>query len=161
MPTKTSKSPPPDVIDKLVPLLVSNLTTGQINAAAEKLGLLSQDLPSALALVKRRITIAADYDRDQQVGTAFVRLNDIYRRSLTVQDVKTALAAQKELNKLLSLYAAIPIDVQTAEPKVGDEETEGAMEHLSSLGLAPEGTGLSELCRLAVARILKLESVEN
>jgi len=32
-------------------------------------------------------------------------LNDLYERSLRVQDCKTALAAQKELNRLCGLHA--------------------------------------------------------
>lgn len=148
---------PAEIVEKLVLLLVSNLSSEQIAEAARKLDVAAESVPRAIAEARRRITIAADFHRDEQVGTAFVRLNDLYRRSLAIQDAKTALAAQKEINKLLDLYSgrAVPITPQAA---ADDSDAEAARSHLAALKLAPPSAALSELCRLAVARIVELES---
>ena len=54
---------------------------------------------------RKRITVAADYTRDEQLGKAVIRLDDLYAKSIAAQDTRTALQAQRELNRLLSLYA--------------------------------------------------------
>ena len=58
----------------------------------------------------------ADYDRDYHLGQAIDRLNELYKRALSIQDIKAALAAQKELNQLLGLE----------QPKEPEESTEPA-----------------------------------
>jgi hypothetical protein len=115
---------------------------------------------SAIAEARLRILIAARWQRDEQLGTALVRLNDIYRRALSAQDAKTALAVQKELNRLLDLYRpaakpppAAPGDRPSSPAAV--DEMAAARAHLAPLGLGNESTPLAELCRLAVLRILR------
>lgn len=140
-----------DVLDKLVLLLVSQVAGPALDEAAARLGVPAEKIPDTIAEARRRLTVAADYSRDEQIGTAFVRLNDLYRRSLAVQDVKTALAAQRELNKLLHLY---PVKGTDTAPAGG---TAAARACLVALGLGPDDTDLAELCRRAAARIVELE----
>lgn len=140
-----------DVLDKLVLLLVSQVAGPALDEAAARLGVPAEKIPDTIAEARRRLTVAADYNRDEQIGTAFVRLNDLYRRSLAVQDVKTALAAQRELNKLLDLYRVTPeraVEVAEAED---DDNTELAAirEHLIPLGLAAADYPLREHARIA------------
>lgn len=49
---------------------------------------------------------AASVDTDAEFGLAFVRLNDLYMDAKKVQDTRTALQVQKEINKLLALQKA-------------------------------------------------------
>lgn len=140
-----------DVLDKIVLLLVSQVAGPALDEAAARLGVPTDEIPRAIAEARRRLTVAADFNRDEQIGTAFVRLNDLYRRALGVQDVKTALAAQRELNKLMHLY-----------PTKGDGNghtgsTQAARACLVALGLGSDNTDLAELCRRAAARIVELE----
>lgn len=100
------REPSKEVIDKIVLLLVSGLARSSIEEAAHKLGLDGESAASAIAEARTRIQIAAHWEPEEQMGTALVRLNDIYRRALAVQDAKTALAVQRELNRLLDLYRA-------------------------------------------------------
>jgi hypothetical protein len=155
-----AEGPPQEVLDKIVLLLVSGLARSAIDEAVGKLGLSGDAASSAIAEARMRIAIAARWDRNDQLGTALVRLNDIYRRSLASQDAKTALAVQKELNRLLDLYRAAAPSPQA----VGDRpspnasatvEMAAARAHLTPLGLGNERTSLAELCRLAVLRIIK------
>jgi len=73
-----------------------------------------QHLDQAL---KHFVHTDAQADPASERGKAIIRLNDLYYRSYKVQDFKTSLAAQRELNKLLSLTrmkpthdGTIPID---------------------------------------------------
>lgn len=110
----------------------------------------------AIAEGRRRITLAADYHRDHEIGRAITRLNDLYRRALAAQDIKHALAAQRELTKLFDL-ARPPTDA--AGP--ANEEAAAIRRHLEPLDLAEPGTPTVELCRLAVGRIIDLEAAAN
>ncbi len=83
-----------------------------------------------------------------------IPLNDLYRRALAIQDTKTALAAQKELNKLLELYRLAGASAADGRRAVS-AEIETARRHLTPLGLGDETTPLAELCRRAVLRVLR------
>jgi len=146
--------PAATIADKVLLLLVSGAGEASIAEGLAKLGVPAEERPAILAEARRRITLAADYHRDHELGQAIVRLNDCYRRSLAVQDAKPALASQKELNKLMDLYAK-----SDAPPPV-EGESQAAAElaaighHLIPLGLAPADSPLEEHARLAALRIL-------
>ena len=74
-------------------------------ACIEKLQLTAEQANVAIEHAKKAILDAAEIDRDKARGEAVFRFNDLYERSLHMQDVKSALAAQKELNRLLALHA--------------------------------------------------------
>jgi hypothetical protein len=48
-------------------------------------------------------TDAGEIDTETELGKAIARLNHLYMESVKVQDHKTALSIQKEINKLLAL----------------------------------------------------------
>ena len=97
---------PGDTLDKIVLLLVSLQSASAVRAACmEKLGLTETQADAAIEHAKAKVVSAAEVDRDKARGESIVRLNDLYERALRVQDVKAALAAQKELNKLQGLIA--------------------------------------------------------
>jgi hypothetical protein len=56
----------------------------------------------------------ADFNPDVEIGRAYSRLNLIFLNGLKVQDFKTAISAQKELNKLLGLYGS---KIKATEPE--------------------------------------------
>ena len=96
-------------IDKAILML----TGGISRAAAEeivvaKMSMTPREAKALVAQAARRLTLAADYNHDAELGTAITRLNDLFKRSLAIQDVKTCLAIQRELNKLLDLYRPTP-----------------------------------------------------
>ena len=47
---------------------------------------------------------AANFDPTEERGKAYARLNLLFLSSMKIQDYKAALAAQKEINKLIDLY---------------------------------------------------------
>jgi hypothetical protein len=141
--------------DKLVLLLVSGLRESAILKAAGKLGLTGDAAVAALAEARAQISAAAGIDRTVEAGTAYTRLQDLYRRALAVQDTKTALTAQRELNKLLNLYST-PLAPQTTTQDGTVAEIAAARAYLEPLNLGRPDDSLAELARLAVARIVEL-----
>jgi len=144
-----------DAVERAVLLLVSGLATeAVVEALVSKMGLSRKQAATAVKKAEKKIVIAANYDRTKELGTAIARLHDLYRRAVAIQDTKTALQIQRELNKLLDLYDR---PAANAEPlDTGHEEL--ARQYLIRLGLGDEATPLVELCRRAAAKILQLET---
>ena len=124
MATKKRKLPSLDIsgdtLDKIVLLLVSLQSASAVRAACiDKLALTEEQADAAIQQAKRAVVDAAEIDRDKARGEAIVRLQDLYERSLRVQDVKAALAAQKELNRLLGLRAPATAKQPEERPESG------------------------------------------
>lgn len=51
------------------------------------------------------IASEAEWHRSRETGRAIAALDDLYQRSMKVQDYQRALAVRRELNLLLGLYA--------------------------------------------------------
>jgi hypothetical protein len=142
-----------EAVERAVLLLVSGMS---LEAAVEtlkgKLGLSPRKAEAVAKKAQKKIVLAANYDKTQELGTAIARLNDLYRRAVAIQDTKTALAIQRELNKLLDLY-----DRPVSESASTNDDETIAREYLIKLGLGDETTPLPELCRRAAARIIDLQ----
>jgi hypothetical protein len=97
-----------------------------------------------------RSTVAADYARDEQLGKAVMRLDDLYAKSIAAQDTRTALQAQRELNRLLCLYSA---GEKGAAPGQGEDDAAARLEligtYLLPLGLTDERYPVEEHARVA------------
>lgn len=140
-------------LDKVVLLMVSGMSQADLaNACVTKLGIEPNEVAAVTAEARRRLTRAADYNRDEQLGTAITRMNDIYARAIRAGDIKTALTAQREINKLMDLYREASGGYGTGE----DAEDDGAQSelaairlHLLPLGLAAETYPLREHARIA------------
>lgn len=106
--TKTKTKPDPELLTYRVALLL--VTTGRdaevAQAIREKpdLGIPADQIDHYLAEARRLIAEIAKVDVDSELGAAILRLRDLYERSVRIQDVKTALATQKEIAKFLDLY---------------------------------------------------------
>lgn len=150
-----------DIINKTLLLLVTSPTDAAVAealaaaAAKGQIELSARQIPKAIAAARRALTAAADYHRDVELGRAITRLNDLYRRALAVQDIKTAASVQKEFNKLLALYHV------TMDPTAGNAEADvDARAELAEVRahLAPFGTGddsTAELARRLVAQLTR------
>jgi hypothetical protein len=136
------------------------LTNGMNIAAAEeycrKAGLAPDAARRAVAEARKKLTVAADYARDEQLGKAIQRLEDLYAKSIAAKDTRTALQAQRELNRLMDLYS--PKD--TGSDDSGDTEgMQASLDliagHLLPLDLTDERYPLEEHARLAADIIRK------
>jgi hypothetical protein len=141
--------------DRIVLLLISGMSAEAAEGFCLQNG---QDLDSARQIVadaRKRITVAADYTRDEQLGKAVMRLEDLYAKSIAGQDIRTALQAQREINRLMSLYA-LP-----NRSEAGGDEDAGALRrqveliasYLLPLKLIGEGYPVEEHARLAAELI--------
>ena len=146
-------------IDQVVLLMASGMGPVALAAACvDRLGIARTDVADVVAEARRRLTLAADYHRDEQIGIAITRMNDLYTRALTAGDNKTALAAQRELNKLLALYrepgqgggGSGPGPEATTD---ADRELAAIRGHLLPLALAADTYPLREHARIAADRI--------
>lgn len=156
------KSPPDDSANRLteavVGLLVRRVDSqslpGRVEALAKSMGMGGVEVGRVIEDARRMLTLAATVNRDEKFAEAVSRLNDLYTLSHAAEDYRTAMAAQKELNRLYALYR--PPAEKPAESLGGeDRETIEAMRaHLEPLGLAPAGAHPIELARLASERII-------
>ena len=69
----------------------------------EKLKVDQKDVKKIIDLCRRKIRLAADFDAEEALGRGLTRLNILYEKCVKVQDFKTALGVQKELNKLQAI----------------------------------------------------------
>ena len=91
--------------DRLVLLLTNGMTIETAEGYCVRQAGCDPDAARRIvAEARQRITVAADYARDEQLGKAVMRLDDLYAKSIAAQDTRTALQAQRELNRLLGLY---------------------------------------------------------
>lgn len=155
---------PPQTLNKVILLLVSGLAEESvIEACVEKFGMSETDARAAYRAARRRVALAAQYHPDEELGRAITRLNDLYARSLKIQDTKTALSVQRELDRLLDLgrLPAAGADGAAGDAAGALAEVAAARAHLAPLGLGRPADGLAELARLAVGRIVELGGRRN
>ena len=112
-----------------------------------------------------KIIETANFDKDKELGTAINRLNDIYRKSIAARDIKTALQAQREIDKLQDLYreegdqGANELDMTGA--LYAEKELQAIAEHLLPLELADSSYPLREHARIASERIREAQSFDE
>src|SRR5512138_3645105 len=141
--------------DRIVLLLVNGMSAEQAEAFAIQSGADPETARQVVAQARKRITVAADYTRDEQIGRAVMRLEDLYAKSIAGQDIRTALQAQREINRLMSLYA-LP-----NRSEAGGDEDAGVLRrqveliasYLLPLKLVGEGYPVEEHARLAAELI--------
>jgi len=128
---------------------------GVLLGLAEGLGV---DAKAATALIdsaRRKITLAADYHRDEELGRAIERHNQLYEMAVQQDDPNAGRAIERERCRLLDLF---PKPHQPTQPGQGPTEAEAELErivgYLEPLGLAPTGTPAAELVRLTVEKSL-------
>ena len=138
------------VVEKLTRMLISGMGEAAVCAAAiDKLHLPSDRVDAHMTEARRQITLAADFNRDDELGKAIRRLNDCYQAARTIADIKTALACQRELNKLLRLHQ--PSDLANPADEEESAHLAAIRGHLQPLFDGQEPT--HELARLAAAEL--------
>ena len=155
-------------VDQVVLWMVSGLSEAAlVNACVSRLNVAADDAPALVAEARKMITLAAEYNRDELLGTALTRLNDLYSRCMAATNDKLtsptmalakALSVQQEINRLTGLHAgkgSVPDHENAAESR---DELSAVAAYLYPLALAAEGYPVREHARLAAQRIRELES---
>ena len=155
-----------NLIDKVVLLMVSGLSKRELRDTCElKLDVRPDDVKDLIQKAELRIIETANFDKDKELGTAINRLNDIYRKAIMVRDIKTALQAQREIDKLQDLYREEgdqgAIEGDTSGALHAEKELQAIAEHLLPLELADSSYPLREHARIASERIREAQSFEK
>lgn len=148
----------PAAVDAAIALLLTLCSQTEVRAQlAGKFPLSAESVGAAIDEAQRRLALAAGVDRTAELARSVARLNHLFQDAA---DPKVGLAVVRELNKLLRLYDAPGsepgADLDAADRATLEAEIRAARAQLLPLALAPEDTALSELCRLAVGRIVEL-----
>ena len=98
-------------INEVYQLLLDGLSRAEIieytaNSKDQKIiwGISDSMLDEYIARATAEIKLRAATDRDEEYGKALERLRNLYARNILIEDLKAALAVQKEINELLGLY---------------------------------------------------------
>lgn len=136
-------------IDTVVLLLTQGISIDKAIDYCTKRFSIDADAASKLVEEARlKITVAADYVKEEQLGTAITRLNDLYSKSINDKDIKTALQAQRELNRLMGLYGDTPQDAG-GDDSGAARRLELIENYMLPLKLIDEKYPVEEHCRVA------------
>lgn len=160
-------NPAPKPSDQAILAAAMALVRGEdqdaVMARIVRMGVTLDDAGLVLVEARKRIQLAADFHRDEQLGLAIRRLNMLIERNMGEEGSASdflgnhavALRAQIELNKLLRLH-----EVGTGATGDPDEATDRVDELSRARGhLAPLFAGvphdypLSELARMAAEKV--------
>jgi hypothetical protein len=138
--------------DRIVLLLINGFTVEAVTEQCMKHGMKKAAAKRAVNAARKRLALAAEVEREEYLGKAVMRLEDLYAKSQAAKDIKSALAAQKELNRLLELGNGDA--AKKDEAKSEAEQCLAAIrEMLFPLQLADETHPLQEHVRVAVELI--------
>ncbi len=91
-------------VDTVVRLLCNLQDRASIvRACLVQLKISPDDVDALIEAATEKLARAAQYHRDHELGRAIIRLNECYRRAVADKDNKAAIAAQRELIRLLGL----------------------------------------------------------
>lgn len=146
-------------IERIVLWMISGLGGVDLeNAVIGKLGVDPTQAKAVIGEARKRLTLAAEYNRDEMLGTALTRLNDLYSRCIRVgegQNLAKALDVQREINRLAGLYRGTGLAAAEQGGNESSEELAAVAEQLLPLELASESYPLREHARLAAQTILE------
>ena len=144
-------------VDRVLLWMVSGMSGADLETACiAKLDVDPAQVKSVIGEARKRLTIAAEYNRDEMLGTALTRLNDLYSRCIRAgqgsdgPNLAKALDVQREINRLAGLYRG---PATAADEPGGASESSDELEvvagHLLPLVLASESYPIHEHARLA------------
>jgi hypothetical protein len=92
----------------------------------------------------------------KELEEALQELDDLCDPDIPIPERKMWLSARKEKSKTLRLYVkSLERETEAAAEDTESAELAEVREHLEPLDLAPEGTPLPELARLAALKIMQ------
>jgi hypothetical protein len=141
--------------DQIVLLLVNGLSAEAAEGYVTSKGVRPEDAKKVVSEARKRITVAADYTRVEQIGRAVMRLDDLYAKSIAGKDLRTALQAQREVNRLLDLYAGSARAEATSDEEIANikQQLELVAGYLLPLKVTDEQYPIEEHARVAAELI--------
>lgn len=100
-------------VNQVHQLLVAGISRATIlQHASEKWGCSERTADDYMARARVRLEGGLSTDRASNLAIAIERMNSIYEKTMRVQDYQRAIAAQRELNQLMGLYAPVKQDIE-------------------------------------------------
>ena len=147
-----------EIISKAVLLLISLRDEADVRAACSaELGADAATIGHLVAEAKRRIVLAAKFDRAEELGKAAQRSDQLYEMAVSTNDYTAGNSIERDRRRLLDLYPRLTGPTANTDSQATTEaelELERILGYLAPLNLAAEGTPGAELVRLAVERII-------
>ncbi|OHB51750.1 MAG: hypothetical protein A2Y12_01305 [Planctomycetes bacterium GWF2_42_9] len=138
-----------DKLDTIVLLLTQGITVERaVDYCVKRFSVNLEEAEKLVEQARRKITVAAEYVKEEQLGTAITRLNDLYSKSINDKDIKTALQAQRELNRLMGLYSDAPQDADADDGQAA-RRLELISNYILPLKLTDEKFPIEEHVRVA------------
>ena len=95
-----------------------------------------------------QVNLTAEFEQ------AIRECRELCDENVSLNERKHRLGVRKEMNRLYRLHEKVKELLAAADPSEGESETLDEIRgHLEPLGLAPEGTPVAELARLAALKI--------
>ena len=145
---KSSKNISNDVIL----FLVGGGTVGGAISVAVKKGIPDPDAKKIVSDARKKITRSASLVGDKRFSAAVERVESILGSAQKTGDIKTALQAQKELNRLYGLYSQ-KSDVDVDCESESDRKIRLIEDYIYPLNLADERYPIEEHVRRAAEKI--------
>ena len=152
-------------IDRVLLWMVSGLEGADLETACvAKLDVDPAQVKAVIAEARKRLTLAAEYNRDELLGTALTRLNDLYSRCIRAgadgngPNLAKALDVQREINRLTGLYRQPSLAGLDSADGESADELAAVGEYLLPLHLTSDSYPLREHARLAAQKIAQLEA---
>lgn len=146
--------------DRVLLLLLNGMSPQAAEAFCHNRGQSPDAARQIVAEARKRITLAAEFSRDEQLGKAVSRLEDLYAKSVVAQDIRTALQAQRELNRLLSLYSR-PLQEDCPRDEGAAQRLELIERYILPLHLTDASYPIEEHVRIAADILRAREGTEG
>lgn len=93
-------------VEKVFEYIVTGMKPADIcQYASEEWGVSDRQAFRYMADANQKIIESSDINRNRELGLALSRLNLLFKNAFKLQDYKTCLQVQREINTLLGLYA--------------------------------------------------------
>lgn len=136
--------------DQVVLLLVGGISLDAIRAQARRQGVSAARMRRLVAGARKKLAGSAGVARDEYLGKSVIRLEDLYSKAMAAKDVKSALQAQRELNRLLSLHKEQDsVEKSLGEGSEAQQRLDLIQAYLLPLGLIPAEYPVEEHARVA------------
>jgi hypothetical protein len=108
---------------EILKLAIAGASLSEIKKSLK--GTSDEDLTIGFDCVLQYFKSLAEFNPEVERGKAYARLNMLFLNSIKIQDYKTSLGIQKEINKLLDLYKKqerdVTIEANTIDAILYDE----------------------------------------
>lgn len=155
--------PPPNttLAEQLVLLLVSGIPAETAERYCVQQGQTPANAKALVIDARNKITVAADFNREEQIGLQITRLEALYKSANGAKDFRTALQSIREKSRLLRLYnepdSGINADLDAQESQTIRRQLKLITDYIRPLALVSDKYPIEEHVRVAseIVRISK------